>query len=109
VPPAVTLLNYISCGKLWRIFAKLGQFTGFSLYIIYIAGRISEVPMAVDIIFFSLGGPLEGYIGAQTMIFAGSKCYFTGEQEQRSCDGQGGGAEVLRSLEGCLGWAEAGG
>ena len=23
VPPAVALLNYISCGILWRIFAKL--------------------------------------------------------------------------------------
>ena len=45
VPPAVALLNYISCGILWRIFCQTGTFRGvFSpyLYIIYNAGGISE-------------------------------------------------------------------
>jgi hypothetical protein len=36
-------LNYISCGTLWRIFA--GIFTGFSLYIINDAVRVSEAAM----------------------------------------------------------------
>ncbi len=33
VPPAVALLNYISCGLLWRIFCQTGIFAGFPLYI----------------------------------------------------------------------------
>ena len=33
MPPAVALLNYISCGILWRIFCQTGIFAGFSLYI----------------------------------------------------------------------------
>jgi hypothetical protein len=32
VPPPVALLNYISSVILWRIFAKLGYFAGFSHY-----------------------------------------------------------------------------
>ncbi len=50
VPPAVALLNYISCGILWWIFSKLEFSRGF-LYvcIIYIAGRISAAVMAGDI------------------------------------------------------------
>jgi hypothetical protein len=39
VPPAVALLNYISCGILWRIFCQTGIFTGF------LAVRISEAAM----------------------------------------------------------------
>jgi hypothetical protein len=31
VPPEVALLNYISSGKLWRIFCQTGIFAGFSL------------------------------------------------------------------------------
>ncbi len=31
MPPAVALLNYISSGKLWRIFTQTGIFAGFSL------------------------------------------------------------------------------
>ncbi len=34
MPPAVALLNYISCGILWRISCQTGIFAGFSLYII---------------------------------------------------------------------------
>jgi hypothetical protein len=47
VPPAVTLLIYISCGILWRIFCQTEIFPGFSLYIINInnAVRISEAAM----------------------------------------------------------------
>ncbi len=41
-PPAVALLNYISCGILWRIFCKTVIFAGFSLHIINNAVRISE-------------------------------------------------------------------
>ncbi len=28
MPPAVALLNYISCGILWRIFSQTGTFAG---------------------------------------------------------------------------------
>jgi hypothetical protein len=28
VPPAVALMNYISCGILWRIFCQTGTFRG---------------------------------------------------------------------------------
>jgi hypothetical protein len=45
VPPAVALLNYISSGILWRIFAKMGHFARFPLYIINNAVRISEAAM----------------------------------------------------------------
>jgi hypothetical protein len=31
VPPGVALLNYISCGILWRIFCQTGFFAGFSV------------------------------------------------------------------------------
>jgi hypothetical protein len=44
-PPAVALLNYISCGILWRIFCQTGIFAGFSLHIINNAVRISEAAM----------------------------------------------------------------
>jgi hypothetical protein len=37
MPPAVALLNYISCGILWRIFCQTGIFRGvFSIYCIII-------------------------------------------------------------------------
>jgi hypothetical protein len=45
VPPAVALLNYISSGILWRIFAKLGYFAGFFLYIINFQVRIIAAAM----------------------------------------------------------------
>ncbi len=53
MPPAVALLNYISCGFLWRIFCQTGIFAGFSLHIINLAVRISEAAMREvgDIIF----------------------------------------------------------
>jgi hypothetical protein len=44
-PPAVALLNYISCGILWRSFCQTGIFVGFSLHIINNAVRISEAAM----------------------------------------------------------------
>jgi hypothetical protein len=37
VPPAVALLNYISCGILWRIFCQTGILAGFHLLIINFA------------------------------------------------------------------------
>jgi hypothetical protein len=42
VSPGVALLNYISCGILWRIFCQTGIFAGFSLHSINNAVRISE-------------------------------------------------------------------
>jgi hypothetical protein len=45
MPPAVALLNYISRGKLWRIFSQTGIFAGFSLLIINFAVRSSEAAM----------------------------------------------------------------
>jgi hypothetical protein len=44
-PPAVALLNYISCGILWRIFCQTGIVAGFSLHIINNAVRIIEAAM----------------------------------------------------------------
>ena len=42
VPPAVALLNYVSCGILWRIFCQTGTFRGvFSFFVV----RISEAAM----------------------------------------------------------------
>ena len=51
VPPAVSLLLYISSGILWQIFSQTGIFAGFSLHIINLAVRISAAMMAGDIIF----------------------------------------------------------
>ena len=51
MPPAVALLNHISCGILWRIFCQTGIFAGFSLYILNFDVRISAAMMAGDIIF----------------------------------------------------------
>jgi hypothetical protein len=45
VPPAVALLNYISCGVLWQILCQTGIFAGFSPYRINIAVRIREAAM----------------------------------------------------------------
>jgi hypothetical protein len=71
VPPAVALLNYISCGMLWRIFSQTAIFAGFSLNIIFILGSISAAVITGDLIFFSLGGPVGDYTGANTVIFRG--------------------------------------
>ncbi len=71
MPPVVALLNYTSCGILWRIFSQTGIFAGFSLHIINLAIRISAAAMAGDIIFFSLAGPVGDYTGAHTVIFQG--------------------------------------
>jgi hypothetical protein len=62
VPPAVALLNYISCGILLRIFAKLGHFAGFSPHIVNFVGRISEAAMkgVGDIIFHNFGAQWNG-------------------------------------------------
>ena len=58
MPPAVALLNYTSCGILWRIFSQTGIFAGFSLHIISNAVRISEAAMggAGEIIQYFLRG-----------------------------------------------------
>ncbi len=45
MPPAVALLNYISCGILWRIFCQIGTFRGVFLHFINFAVRISEAAM----------------------------------------------------------------
>ncbi len=56
VPPAVSLLHYISSGILWRIFCQTGIFAGFSQSIINFPVRIRETTMggAGNIIFHSL-------------------------------------------------------
>jgi hypothetical protein len=46
VPPAVALLNYISCGILQRIFSQTAIFAGFSLYYINFVERNSEASLA---------------------------------------------------------------
>jgi hypothetical protein len=71
VPPAVALLYYISCGKLWRIFSQTGIFAGFSLNIIFIVGSISVAAIGGDLIFFCLGGSVGDYTGGHTVIFRG--------------------------------------
>jgi hypothetical protein len=71
VPPVIALLNYTSCGILWRIFSQTEIFAGFSLHIIILAIRISAAAMAGDIIFFSLAGPVGDYTGANAVIFQG--------------------------------------
>jgi hypothetical protein len=67
VPPAVALLNYISSGILWRIFAKLGHFAGFSLR----AGGISAAAMAGTIIFFKPRCSSGRLHWAHTVLFRG--------------------------------------
>jgi hypothetical protein len=71
MPPVVALLNYTSCGILWRIFSQAGIFAEFSLHIINLAARISAAAIGGDIIFFSLAGPVGDYTGAHTVIFQG--------------------------------------
>ena len=45
--------------------------------------------MAWDILFFSLGGPVEGYTGAQTVVFAGSICYYAIRNSDTAMGGAG--------------------
>jgi hypothetical protein len=71
MPPVVALLNYTSCGILWRIFSQTEIFAGFPLHIINLAVRISAAAMAGDILFFSLAGPVRDYTGSHTVIFQG--------------------------------------
>jgi hypothetical protein len=113
VPLAVTLLNFISCGILWRIFPKLKYLQGFLyVYIIYIAGRISTAAMAGDIIFFSLAGPMGHYTGANTVIFRRLfPIYYSPEETVKLqwVDLGAGNIEFFRvpnSLEGCHRWDE---
>ncbi len=76
MPPAVALLNYISCGILWRIFSQTGIFAGFSLRIFNLYrwydqrscdGRVHYI--------FSLAGPVGDYTGAHTAIIRGVFVY----------------------------------
>ncbi len=75
MPPAVALLNYISSGKLWRIFCQTGTFCGvFSIS--NNAVRISAAAMggAEDIILIKKRIKQEKiwtYTGAYTVIFRG--------------------------------------
>jgi hypothetical protein len=45
VSPAVALLNYISSGKLWRIFSQTGIFAGFSLNTVLLILPFIYVPL----------------------------------------------------------------
>jgi hypothetical protein len=88
VPPVVALLNYISCGILWRIFCQTGIFRGvFSAYsIINFVGRISAAMMAGDIIFLgcrkAYKGAMDGARGGEYNIYQSSwssgKIYVSG-------------------------------
>ncbi len=49
---AVALLNYTSCGNLWRIFCQTGTFRGVFFYYHYFVVRISEAVMCGDLIYF---------------------------------------------------------
>jgi hypothetical protein len=68
--------------------------------------------MAVDIIFFSLAGPVGDYTGAHTVIFRGFFSINYLQKEERSCDGQaggGGGLAFFRApncLQVCDRWGE---
>ncbi len=70
-----------------RFFAKLGHFAGFSLQLINLAVRISAAAMALDIIFFSLAGPVGYYTGPILRFFAVFFLYIILQKEERSCDG----------------------
>ena len=50
MPPAVALLNYLSCGILWRIFCQTGIFAGFSLYIKLAINQLIKFKKLRDII-----------------------------------------------------------
>jgi hypothetical protein len=63
VPPAVAVLNYVSCGISLADFFPNWDFCGFSLQIISLAVRICAAAMAGDIIYFSLAGPVGDYTG----------------------------------------------
>jgi hypothetical protein len=68
-------------------FAKLGQFAGFSLHIIYFVGRISESAMKEGwgTLYFINLEP-RGRVHPHTVNFR--------RLEQRSCDGRGRGGGV---------------
>jgi hypothetical protein len=117
VPPGVALLNYISCGILWRIFWQSGIFAGFSLYIINFVGRISEAAIAGDILLFSIGGPVQWEItlGPILWFFVSFFYILLARRNSEAAMGgswvgaRGGGHYFFRapnSLEGCDGWAE---
>jgi hypothetical protein len=112
VPPAVALLNYISCGKLWRIFSQAGISAGFSLKIIFIVGSIGVAAIAGDLIFFCLGGSVGDYTGAHCDFSRDFSINYSpdGTSEAAMCGawlGAGeGGHYIFRmpnSLEGCDG------
>ncbi len=71
MPPAVALLNFISCGILWRIFGQTGTFRGvFSTYHWY------------------------HRIHPRTVIFCGFFLFIVRRKDQRSCDVRGGSTRV---------------
>ncbi len=92
MPPAVALLNYISCDILWRIFRQTGIFAGFSLQIIFIVRRISAAAISGNIILFSLGGLVGDYSGAYIVIFRGIFSIFSRRNSEAALGGAGVGA-----------------
>ena len=79
MPPVVALLNYTSCGILWRIFSQTGIFAGFSLHIINLAVRISAAAMTGDIIFFRSSGRLHwgSYCDFSRVFLSGTVARYT--------------------------------
>ncbi len=61
MPPAVALLNYISCGILWRIFSQTGTFVGF--FYLSFAGRNSEAVIGRGHYIFRVPNSLQGCDG----------------------------------------------
>ncbi len=102
MPPSVALLNYISCGILWRIFCQTGIFAGFSPNIIYIVGRTSATAIAGDIIFLSLGSTFGHYTVAHTVIFRGTfPIYYSPDgTSEAPVGGAGGGGQGHYIFEG---------
>ncbi len=87
-PPAVALINYISSGKLWRIFSQTGTFCEvFSTYTVhhlrYITGWISAAAMTGDIIFLGCriahlgcGVALQGHKNTNAPLILKIRYYF---------------------------------
>jgi hypothetical protein len=110
VPPAVALLNYISCGILRRIFCQTGIFAGFSLRKSF-TSLVGSVQLWWQGTIYFLASLVHWEItrGPILCFFAGFFLYFILQKEERSCDEQVGGRGALNflvCLQGCDWWGE---
>jgi hypothetical protein len=99
VPPAVALLNYISCGILRRIFCQTGIFAGFSLRKSF-TSLVGSVQLWWQGTIYFLASLVHWEItrGPILCFFAGFFLYFILQKEERSCDEQVGGRGALYFL-----------